>query len=134
MVRQGILGRRTADGFYNFFILYLRFLIQFIRTTVLRGNRQKMPEICGDMVGNRTRGCPCFIGLRPVGNVPVRFLFSLGFSQSLYITLYACKKCIQYPSGISQRVANTLRYCINGVQELQTHVLAQFWAFPLHFP
>jgi hypothetical protein len=45
----------TADIF-KIFLLHLRYFIKFNKTTLLRRNGQKMPEICGDMLNNRPRG------------------------------------------------------------------------------
>ncbi len=43
-------------GWFEMFLLCLWFLIKFSKTAVLRGNRRKMPKICGNPLGNRPRG------------------------------------------------------------------------------
>jgi hypothetical protein len=80
-----------------------------------------MPEICGDTVGNRLRGPPCFLlAGNPVGNAPIMTsTFKFGYLP----------KCIHYSISIAEKVSTffghfpkscqyLFRYCSNGLQEL----------------
>jgi hypothetical protein len=60
---------------------------------VLQGNREKMPEICGYMVG-QAEGFPCFLlDGDPVGNAPIP-------SPLLYEHF---PKCVQYFVSVAER-------------------------------
>jgi hypothetical protein len=49
----------------------LHFLIKFNKTDVLYRNQQNMSDICGDTVGNRPKGYPCFLLAGDIlGNAP----------------------------------------------------------------
>ncbi len=95
LAKSGIDGkcknrRTTADGFW-IFLLCLRFFIKCSKTAVLRGNRQEMPKICGDLLGDRPRGLlascllktwwemrswglHCYLGISQSVSVPPRAL------------------------------------------------------------
>jgi hypothetical protein len=83
---------------------------------MLQGNRQKMPEICGDTVGFRPWGFPCFLLTGdPVKNVPIR-------SPLLFEHF---PKCIRYSVSIAERSSILFeespipfRYCSSGLPEL----------------
>jgi hypothetical protein len=74
LAESGIVGksknrRRTADGF-EVIVLCLKIIFKFNKFAVLRGNKQKMAEICGGTVGTRPRGLSCFLlAGDPEGNV-----------------------------------------------------------------
>jgi hypothetical protein len=81
---------------------------------VLRGNREGMPQICEDMLGNRPRGSSCFLlAGDPVGNAPI--------GSPLLFQHFP--KCIRYAVNITKKVSNNLQaflkeYCSNYLQEL----------------
>jgi hypothetical protein len=79
-----------------------------------------MSDICGDTVGNRSRGYPCFLLARDVlRNVSSWSLILFGLFP----------KCIRYFVKVAEKVSNTLwafprelsiafRYFSNGLHEL----------------
>ncbi len=87
---------------------------------MLRGNKQKMPEICGDMVGIRPRGFPCFLLAGDLeGNAPIGPPLLFGHFP----------KCFHYSVGIAEKVSSPFwafskespipfRFCSNGLQDL----------------
>jgi hypothetical protein len=74
--------------------------LKFNKTARLQGNKLKMPEICGDTVGNRLRGPPCFLlAGNPVGNAPIMAsTFKFGYLP----------KCIHYSVSIAEKVELSL--------------------------
>jgi hypothetical protein len=53
------MGRAKIERLLNvfeFFFYVFDFSFKFNKTAALRGNRQKMSEICGDLQGDRPRG------------------------------------------------------------------------------
>jgi hypothetical protein len=74
---------------------------------VLRGNKQEMPEICGDTVSNRLRGPAFFLFASDlVRNAPIRSPLLSGRFPN----------CFRYSVIIAEKVSNTL------------------WAFPKELP
>jgi hypothetical protein len=70
----------------------------FIKTTVLRGNKQKMSETRGDTVVIKSRWFPCFLlAGDPEGNTPIG---SPTFFQHF-------PKSPQYPLGSAQMVSKS---------------------------
>jgi hypothetical protein len=102
----------------NIFLLSLQLVTRFNKTNMLQGNKQKMSQLCGDMVGISQRGFPCF--LFPIGweMHPLGLHFCLGISQSFSATLEVLPKrtpnlfghfpkSCQYPLGSAQMVSKS---------------------------
>jgi hypothetical protein len=121
------------------FLLCLLFLFKFNKTAVLLRNQQNISDICGDTLGNRTRGYPCFLLAEDtLGNAPSRSPLLFGHFP----------KCIRYLVKVAEKVSNTLwafhkeslipfRYFSNGLRELldtfpseSPHNLGISFAFP----
>jgi hypothetical protein len=112
------IGEETLKAFK--FLLCLQLVYKFNKTALLQKNKQKPPEICGDAVGSRLRGPPCFqLDGDLVGNAPI--------GSPLLFRHFP--KCIHCSVSIAEKASNTLwvfpkesptlfRYCSNGLQEL----------------
>jgi hypothetical protein len=81
--------------------------MMFHKTAVLRGNRQKMPEICRDTVGDRPRGSPGFL-------LAGDLMENVVIGSSILFGHFP--KCILYSVSIAENVSNTV------------------WAFPKESP
>jgi hypothetical protein len=111
--------RRTADNF-KIFLFCLQFLIKFNKTAVLLRNQKNMSDICGNKLGNRPRGYPCFLlAGDTLGNAP-------SWSPLLFGHF---PKCICYLVQVAEKISNTLwafpkeltilfGYFSNGLNEL----------------
>ncbi len=68
--------------------------MMFHKTAVLRGNRQKMPEICRDTVGDRPRGSPGFLLAGDLmENVVIgSILYSVSIAENVSNTVWAFPK------------------------------------------
>ncbi len=98
-----------------------------------------MSDVCGDTLGNRPSGYPCFLlarhtlGMRPVGSpllfkhFPKCIRYSVKVLKRSPILFVHFPKSRQYSSDTSQTVSTSFK----------THFPASLciiWAFPLHFP
>ncbi len=111
--------RRTADNCY-IFLLCLYFLIKFNKTDVLFRIQQNMSDICGDMLGNRPRGYPCFLlAVDTLGHAPSGSPLLFGHFP----------KFIRYSVKVAEKISSTLwvfpkespilfRYFSNGLHKL----------------
>ncbi len=101
--KSGVVGkiknrRRTAVN-YKIFLLCLQFLIKFNKTAILLRNQQNMFDICGDTLGNRPMGYPCFLlAGDTLGNAPSRSPLLFG----------RFPKCIRYLVKVAEKISNTL--------------------------
>jgi hypothetical protein len=72
---------------------------KFNKTAVLLINQQNMSDICGDPLGNKPRGYPCFLLAGDMlGNAPSGS--PLLFGHFL--------KCIRYSVKVTEKISNTL--------------------------
>jgi hypothetical protein len=81
-------------------LMVMKIVIKCNKTAGLRGKRQKMPEICGDTVGDGLKGSSCYLlAGDPVGNAPIGSPFSFEHFS----------KCISHSVSLEGKVSNTLR-------------------------
>jgi hypothetical protein len=87
---------------------------------VLRGNKQKLPEICGDTVAIRPRGVPCFLLAGDLeGNAPIRSPLLFGhFPKCLHYSVIIAEKVCNPFLAFPKELPIPFRFCSNGLQEL----------------
>jgi hypothetical protein len=87
---------------------------------VLHGNRQKMSEICGDMVGIRPRRFPCFLlAGDPEGNAPIGSpLLFRHFPKYLHYSVSIAEKAFNPLWAFPKESSIHFRFFSNGLQEL----------------
>ncbi len=95
-----------------------------------------MPEICGDMLGDRPRRFLCFpLAGDPMGNAPIGSPFLLG----------RFPKCVCYSVSVAEKVFSTLwafqiiqivliKLSLKAFRCISQRVSAEIWAFPSYFP
>jgi hypothetical protein len=104
---------------------------------MLRGNRQKMPEICGDMLSNKQsggRGSSClFLAGNPMRNASGVSTYIWAFPTLDPLLCKHCFKGFQYSTAFPRELPILFRYCSNRLKELLSAFHNMSWHRLGHF-